>query len=73
MESIVLAMNKLFCLMSNYPKGDRDTFRVHIKEYHLDSLLYHVPNTKGNWKDIICMCVGPEYMNRSLYIEYLDK
>ena len=73
MESIVLAMDKLFYLISNYSKGNMEAFRIYVEEYYPDSLLYHVSNTKGNQQDIICICVGLGYMNRSVYIEYLDK
>ena len=73
MDRIMFSLNKLFCLTSNYPKGEGDAFKACMEECHPDNILYHVPNTKGNRQDIICTCAGPACMNRPLCIEYLDK
>jgi len=73
MDNIILSIDKCFAETANYPKGCGDTFKAHMEEYHPDHILYHVPNTKGNRQDIVCMCSGPTYMNRPFYIEFLDK
>ena len=73
MDRIMLSLNKLFCLTSNYPKGEGDAFKACMEEHHPDNILYHVPNTKGSRQDIICTCAGPACMNRRLCIECLDK
>ena len=73
MDSIVFALNKLFCLTNNYPKGNGDAFKAHMEEYHPDNILYHVTNAKGNLQDIACTCACPACVNRPLYTECLDK
>ena len=73
MDAIILAMDKCFAVTANYPKGCGDAFQAHMEERHSDHILHHVPSTKGNRQDIVCMCAGPAYMNRPYYIEFLDK
>ena len=73
MDDIILAMDKCFADTANYPKGCGDAFKGHMEEYHSDHILHHIPSTKGNRQDIICMCAGPACMNRPYCIEFLDK
>ena len=48
-EAFIRALWKYFNQISNYPKGNSNTFKVHIEEYHSNSLLYHLTNMKGNY------------------------
>ena len=67
------SVDKCFNLTANYPKGDGDSFRGHMEEYHPTALLFHAKNTKGNRQDIITESAGPIYMNRMHYVECLDR
>ena len=73
MDDIILAMGKCFAEPANYPKGCGNAFKGHVEEYHPDHILYHIPSTKGDRQDMICMCTGPACMNRLYCIEFLDK
>ena len=71
--NIIRSVDKCFNLSENYPKGDGDTFRGHMEECHHSSLLFHAKNTKGNRQDIITESAGPTHMNRTCYVEFLDR
>ena len=62
-ESFIYILCKYFNLTSKYPNNS-NTFKAYIKEYHLNSLLCHLTNTKGNCQGIITHSEDSGYMNR---------
>ena len=48
MDSLIIVADKYFRLTGNYSKGYENMFRAYLEKYHLNILLYHIPNAKGN-------------------------
>ena len=73
MAGVLRACDKEFSLCCNYPKGHGDQFREWVFRKHPRALLYHVVSTDGGRMDMACEGAGPFYMNRCIWIEFLDE
>ena len=71
--SLIRAVDKMFSLCANYPKGKGDLFRLWMKIYHPGALLLHLKNAQGSRQDICVESAGSIYWNRPYWVEFLDE
>ena len=70
---VLRACDKEFSLCANYPKGHGDMFFEWVTCCYPNILLYHVVSTEGGRQDMVCEGAGPLYMNRQIWVEFLDE
>ena len=70
---VLRACDKEFSLCANYPKGHGDMFFEWVARCYPNILLYHVVSTEGGRQDMVCEGAGPLYMNRQIWVEFLDE
>lgn len=72
LDGVLRAADKEFSLCANYPKGHGDMFFEWMARCHPNLLLFHVVSTEGGRQDMVCEGAGPLYMNRRVWVEFLD-
>ena len=70
---LLRAVDKEFSLCANYPKGHGDLFKEWVVREHPTALLFHVTATAGSRQDLAFDGAGPVYMNRAVWVEFLDE
>jgi hypothetical protein len=73
MVLLLRALDKEFSLCANYPKGHGDLFKEWVMREHPKELLFHVWATSGARQDAAFEGSGPAYMNRVVWVEFLDE
>ena len=67
------AVDKEFSLNANYPKGHGELFKQWIDTNHPGTLLLHVERVSGSHQDLCVAGAGAVYLNRKLWLEFLDE
>ena len=73
MVLLLRALDKEFSLCANYPKGHGDLFKEWAVREHPRALLFHVWATSGARQDAAFEGAAPAYMNRTVWVEFLDE